>query len=162
MVVLDAALRRLVQEQKLGFVATVSPEGHPNVSPKGTLAVWSSEELIFADLASPNTVRNLRERPEVEVNVVDPFLRKGFRFRGVARVVPPGAEGGRYLDFFERMGVSRPKERIRSIVLIRVEAVAPLISPAYDSGLSEEEVRSRWRDYYGRLARGETNLPDPA
>lgn len=160
--VLNEAMRRLVKEQKLGFVATVSADGSPNVSPKGTIAVWDPDHLVFADLASPKTVENLRSRPAVEVNVVDPFLRKGFRFRGTAEVLPPEADTERFLHFFSHMGVDRAKERIRSVVLIRVETAAPLVSPAYDTGLSEEEVRTRWRVYYNRLAAGETDLPDPA
>jgi predicted pyridoxine 5'-phosphate oxidase superfamily flavin-nucleotide-binding protein len=159
---LSDAMRRLVQEEKLGFVATVSDDGRPNLSPKGTLAVWDLDHLIFADLASPNTVRNLRTRPSVEVNVVDPFTRKGFRFRGLAQVLPPDAEGGRYLEFFARMGVNHPAERIHAVVLIRVERALPLVSPTYESGISEAEVRARWRAYYERLAAGETDLPDPA
>lgn len=159
--ILSEAMQRLVQEQKLGFVATVSSDGRPNVSPKGTIAVWDADHLIFADLASPRTVENLRSRPAVEVNVVDPFSRKGYRFRGTGEVRPPEADGGRYLAFFAQMGVSRPRERIHTVVLIRVASAEPLISPTYDSEISEEEVRKRWRAYYDRLAAGETGLADP-
>lgn len=160
--ILTDAMQRVVQEQKLGFVASVCADGRPNLSPKGTLAVWDADHLIFADLASPRTVDNLRERPAVEVNVVDPFLRKGFRFRGRARVLDPEAEAGRFIEFFARMGVSRPRERIHAIVLVRVAEAEPLVSPAYDSGIAEAEVRARWRAYYERIAAGETGLPDPA
>ncbi len=160
--IVNEAMRRMVNEQKLGFIATVSEDGRPNLSPKGTLAVWDPDHLIFADLASPTTVRNLRSRPSVEVNVVDPFTRKGFRFRGRAQVLSPEAEGGRYLEFFARMGVLRPAERVHAVVLIRVDRALPLTSPTYESGISEAEVRVRWRTYYDRLAAGETDLPDPA
>ncbi|HYK92818.1 MAG TPA: pyridoxamine 5'-phosphate oxidase family protein [Thermoplasmata archaeon] len=156
---------RVVTEQKLGFVATVSDDGRPNVSPKGTLAVWDPDHLVFADLASPRTVANLRSRPDVEVNVVDPFVRKGYRFRGTARVLDPAAEEGRYLEFFERMGVQRARARIRAVVVIAVTEARPLVSPLYDAGgtaLPEAEVRRRWEEYYRRLAGGERDLPDPA
>ncbi len=165
MATLTPEMRRVVTEQKLGFVATVSPEGRPNLSPKGTLAVWDDDHLIFADLASPRTVANVRRHPFVEVNVVDPFVRKGFRFRGTATVVNSGAEWERSLDLFEKMGVYRARERVHAAVVIRVEQALPLLSPTYLAGaprLSEAEVRRRWREYYDRLARGESNLPDPA
>src|SRR6266581_2563776 len=32
-------MKRLVTEQRLGFVATVCPDGTPNLSPKGTTAI---------------------------------------------------------------------------------------------------------------------------
>ena len=162
---ISAAMRRVVTDQKLGFVATVSREGRPNVSPKGTLAVWDEDHLIFADLASPHTIANLRERPAVEVNVVDPFVRKGFRFRGTAVVIDGGTRWDEFIGFFERMGVARPRDRIRAVVLIRVDEALELNSPLYDrreGKPTEEQVRLRWQEYYRRLAAGESDLPDPA
>ena len=44
-------MKRLVAEQRLGFFATVCPDGTPNVSPKGTIAVYetgASEEDVRA------------------------------------------------------------------------------------------------------------------
>jgi hypothetical protein len=40
------------------------------------LRVWDDEHLVFLDLRSPETMRNLTSNPSVEVNVVDPILRK--------------------------------------------------------------------------------------
>ena len=162
MAMLTEPMQRLIQEQKLGFVATVTPEGLPNLSPKGTLSVWDEDHLIFADLASPQTVLDLRVHPELEVNVVDPFSRRGYRFKGRAEVLEPGAGSGRYLAFFERLGVLRPHERIHTIVLVTVLDAREIRSPTYDSGITEEEVRRRWREYYDRLAAGESGLSDPA
>ena len=58
--VLTADMKRVVEQQQLGFVATVSPDGSPNLSPKGTTAVWDDDHLIFADICSPATIANLR------------------------------------------------------------------------------------------------------
>jgi uncharacterized protein len=141
---LDPHMRRVVTEQSLGFVATVSPEGAPNVSPKGTVAVWDDEHLVFLDLRSPGTMRNLASNPAVEVNVVDPIVRKGYRFRGTARVVSEGDELAQILDWYARERGSAT-DRVRAAVLIHVSEAAPLISPAYDRGATEEEVVAHWR-----------------
>ncbi len=74
--ILTDDMKRVVREQRLGFVATVCADGTPNLSPKGTTAVWGDEHLVFADIRSPGTVANLRRNPAIEVNVVDPILRK--------------------------------------------------------------------------------------
>ncbi len=140
--VLTEEMQRVVREQRLGFVATVCPDGTPNLSPKGTTTVWDAEHLIFADIRSPQTVANLRLNPSVEVNVVDPVARKGFRFKGTAEVVDGGERLAEAIDFYRRRGVTNP---IRAVVLIKVDRAAPLISPIYDSGLTEEEVRKRWQ-----------------
>ena len=39
MAVLSADMKRIVAEQKLGFVASVCADGSPNQSPKGTFLV---------------------------------------------------------------------------------------------------------------------------
>jgi hypothetical protein len=48
--------------------------------------------VVFADIASPGTMRNLRSNPFIEINLVDPFLRRGFRFKGRAEVYESGPE----------------------------------------------------------------------
>jgi uncharacterized protein len=88
--ILTADMKRVVEEQRLGFVATVCPDGTPNLSPKGTTTVWDDDHLIFANIRSPGTLANLRKNPGVEVNVVDPFVRKGYRFKGVATILESG------------------------------------------------------------------------
>src|SRR4029077_1751472 len=88
--VLDEDMKRMVSRQRLGFVATVCPDGTPNLSPKGTTMVWDDDHLMFADIRSPRTVSNLRLNPAVEINVVDPILRKGYRFKGTATVLSEG------------------------------------------------------------------------
>jgi predicted pyridoxine 5'-phosphate oxidase superfamily flavin-nucleotide-binding protein len=88
--ILTVDMKRVVEQQRLGFVATVCPDGTPNLSPKGTTAVWDDDHLIFANIRSPGTLANLRQNANVEVNVVDPFVRKGYRFKGVASILESG------------------------------------------------------------------------
>ena len=76
MPILTPDMKRVLEEQRLGFVATVCPDGTPNLSPKGTTTAWDDDHLIFADIHSPGTIANLHHNPHVEVNVVDPLDRK--------------------------------------------------------------------------------------
>ena len=80
--ILTDDMKRIVREQRLGYIATVCPDGTPNLSPKGTTAVWDDDHLVFADIRSPQSVQNIERNPSVEVNVVDPLVRKGYRFKG--------------------------------------------------------------------------------
>lgn len=41
--------------------------------------------------------------------------------------------------------------RIRSVVLIEVREGHPLVSPAYDLGLTEREILARWWEHWRRL-----------
>ena len=144
MAALDDDMRRVVLEQKLGFVATVCPDGTPNLSPKGTTTIWDDEHLLFADIRSPHTVRNLQERPVAEINVVDPIVRTGYRFKGQATLHSNGEIYERGLALLAERGYDASPERVRTIVLVRVEQAAQLISPAYDAGASEDVVAARW------------------
>ena len=141
--VLTPEMKRVVLEQRLGFHATVRAEGTPNLSPKGTTTVWDDDHLLFADIRSPGTLENLRRNPAIEVNVVDPIVRKGWRFRGRGELHSDGDTYERALALLADRGYDASPERIRTIVLIRVEEALPLVSPAYDNGASEAEVRAR-------------------
>ena len=140
-VTLDADMRRVVDEQRLSFVATVNPDGTPNLSPKGSIRVWDDHHLVFGDIRSPNTVRNLEINRTTEINIVDPISRRGYRFRGTAEILRSGANYDRVLAFLKESGVS---SAVGAIVLVRVEKASPVVSPAYDSGASEEEIRATW------------------
>ena len=151
---LTVDMRRMIEEQQLGFIATVCPDGTPNLSPKGTTAVWDDEHLVFADISSPNTIANLRHNPVAEINVVDVLLRKGFRFKGTTTILSEGPRFEQLLDFYRRRGSTTAK---RHIVLMKVERAAPLVSPSYDLGQSETQVTTQWLRYWQNLWRGRTD-----
>jgi hypothetical protein len=148
-----ADMKRVVEQQRLGFVATVCLDGTPNLSPKGTTAVWDDDHLIFANIRSPGTLANLRQNANVEVNVVDPFVRKGYRFKGVASILESGALYDKVLAFYRGRG---SQFAIREIVMIQVQTAQPIDSPAYDLGLTEEEVRDRMERHFQSLREGRT------
>ena len=152
--ILTADMKRVVGEQRLGFVATVCPDGTPNLSPKGTTAVWDDDHLVFANIRSPGTLANLRQNPNVEVNVVDPFVRKGYRFKGVASVLESGVLYEKAIAFYKERGA---RSTIREIVMIRVHGAQPIDSPAYDLGLTEDEIRDHWERHFESLRPVKTN-----
>jgi len=154
--ILTDDMKRVVTEQRLGFVATVSADGTPNLSPKGTTDVWDDDHLFFADLRSPQTIRNLRLNPAIEINVVDQVVRKGYRFKGTATVLDDGEDFERGLLLLKGNREIAP-DRVRAIVIVQVLDARPLISPAYDWGSTENQVRAEWERYWDEL-----RLPKPS
>jgi hypothetical protein len=147
---LTADMKRVVREQRLGYVATVNADGTPNLSPKGTFAVVDDATIAFAELRSPGTLRNVRANPAIEVNVIDPFTRKGYRFAGTASVTARGAPGfdavaGAFSDQGDLAS------RMRAVVTIAVATARPLTSPAYDRGATEAELRRLWTARFRQL-----------
>lgn len=146
MTVLTDSMKRVVTEQRLGFYATVNEDGSPNLSPKGSTYVLDDEHLFFADIRSPQTVTNIRRGSLVEVNVVDPIVRKGYRFKGAAAVHEPGsALYKRGIELMRAAG-SQLVDRVDAIVVVEVREARPLVSPVYDDGsMTEDDVARIWR-----------------
>ena len=154
-------MKRVVLEQRLGFHATVCADGTPNLSPKGTTTVYDDDHLLFADIRSPQTIENLTRNPAIEVNVVDPFLRKGYRFKGTASVHRDGEVYERALELLRERDYAAYEDRVRAVVLIRVERAEPVTSPVYDlPGTEEEEVRASYETRY-RASRSTLAPPEP-
>jgi predicted pyridoxine 5'-phosphate oxidase superfamily flavin-nucleotide-binding protein len=159
--ILTDDMKRVVEAEQLGFIATVCPDGTPNLSPKGTTAVWDDDHLVFADLRSPGTIENLRSNASIEINVVDQLVRKGYRFKGTAAVFTDGSEFERGVQFYEARGTVNARERIRGIVIVAVERALAVTSPSYDLGLTEDELRARSLRRLG-LAPEEPERPEAA
>ena len=138
-------IKNFVNFQKLGYVATISKDGTPNLSPKGTIAVIDKSTLVFAEIRSPQTIQNLQENPSIEINVVDPFQRLGYRFKGNGRIINEGSEFDRVLDYYVNLGV---KSKISSIVMVDVKSMSEVTSPSYDLGATKDELVSKWKKYY--------------
>ena len=138
-------IRKFVSQQKLGFVATVSQDGTPNLSPKGTISVLDENTLVFANIRSPQTIENLEKNPSVEINIVDPFSRRGYRFKGIAKIISDGEEYNKIILSYRQNGI---QTTIKSIVIVNVKQILEVTSPLYDVGYTEEELRIKWKKYY--------------
>ena len=138
-------IKNLIAQQKLGYIATISPNNTPNLSPKGTISVWDDEHLVFADIKSPNTLANLEKNPALEINVVNPITRKGFRFKGTGKILSSGEDYEKIIAHYTKIGV---KSKIGRVVLVKVTSVNAITSPLYDLGYSEEDIKKRWKEHY--------------
>ena len=138
-------VKNLVNFQKLGYVATVSPDGTPNLSPKGTIAILDDSRLVFANIRSPKTIENLTKNPSIEINVINPFSRLGYRFKGLAQILSNGEDFENILDYFKQKGI---KSSISHIVVVDVTSFSEITSPSYDLGLKKEDLVKKWKQYY--------------
>jgi len=145
---ITSEIKNFLDIQKLGYVATVSPNGKPNISPKGTIIAWSSNLLAFADIRSPDTMTNLQNNPFVEINVIDPLSRKGYLFSGTARIIKNTSLYDEILTHYRNNGIKSP---INSIVLVTVLSIFKVTSPLYDLGKTEDEIKLKWKKYFNDL-----------
>ncbi len=116
--------RDLIEEMGLCYVASVSADGTPNVSPKGSIAVLDDDHLVFAEIMSPHTRQNLQENARVAVFVCKPEKFKGFQFKGTAELSSEGAVFDMLVQTIKdkKLPVPPPKHA----VTIRVDEVRAL------------------------------------
>ena len=101
------------------------------------------------DAGRGNLLRDL-ERPGMELNMVDPFARRGFRARGTARYLARGTpEFDAMRGRFDAWGALA--DHLRGIVVMTVTHAAPVTSPAYDRGATEAELRAQWEAHFRDL-----------
>ena len=148
MPLITSEIKNFLDTQKLGYVATVSPNGKPNISPKGTIIAWSSNLLAFADIRSPDTMANLQNNPFVEINVIDPLSRKGYLFSGTAKIIKNTPLYDEILTHYQNNGIKSP---INSIVMVSVSSISAVTSPLYDLGKTQDEIKLKWKKYFNDL-----------
>lgn len=140
-------MRQLIERNTVGFVATVTPEGKPAVSPKGTSVVLDEKTMAIGELRSPGTLCNIRANPAVEINYLDVLSRKAVRLSGTARYVERATEEFVQLaPCFQAWSTLVP--RLRGIFLVDVTAAQLILSPVYDIGAHEDDLRRHWSAYY--------------
>jgi hypothetical protein len=145
-------MRAFVAGQRLCFAATVGADGRPNLSPKGSIRVLDEGRLFFLDIASPGTRQNLETNPWIELNVVDPLSRLGYRFMGRGRIHAGDEIHARALDIIEADEGVRYKAG--AAIVVEVEKARPLISPGYEHTADEEQMRAHWRARRAELEEG--------
>ncbi len=127
---LTQEMKDLVGTQQC-FVATVNPDGTPNIGPKRSTRVLDDEHLAFNEVTAKQTWANVQNGSTVAIAVVDREKMKGFRFVGVPEVFTSG-------ELFEqavatrRPGMAAPK----AVVRIKINKIFNLGFP----GAGEELV----------------------
>ncbi len=106
---------------KLAWVATASRDGEPNVTPKGTLKILDQFHILFADLFSLKTRKNILENNQVAVTVVDAPTATGYQIKGTAEIF---SEGPLFEEIETQLkGSPRAMPPLQYVVRIAVEAV---------------------------------------
>jgi predicted pyridoxine 5'-phosphate oxidase superfamily flavin-nucleotide-binding protein len=143
-------MRSIIATYPLGFVASVNKDGTPNLSPKGTFVVLNDRQLVFGHIRSPGTVGNIAERPMIEINFLDVLARKAVRVRGHARMFSRSAP--EFTPLFAALsGWKGYTDIMKGVVRVDIEKAALILSPAYDLGNTEAQLREQYRAKFTSL-----------
>lgn len=141
---LNPEMIEIIRNNSAGMVATVNADGSPAVSPKGTFVTVDPALIAFGNIRSPGTVANLFRNPRIEICFLDVLSRKAVRVAGTAEIVPKEAAQQRITDRFAEIW-SEYLPFIKDIVVVSVCSAELVLSPAYDLGYSEKNLRSTYR-----------------
>jgi predicted pyridoxine 5'-phosphate oxidase superfamily flavin-nucleotide-binding protein len=111
--------KKIISEFGPALIATASKTGKPNVSPKGSFRVLDEEHVVFANIASPRTIANLKENPQLTAIIFDRSTRKGCRIWGKAEIMNAG-------ELFDTISAEYAKRnmKVRNVVKVNIDEAA--------------------------------------
>ncbi|NND08682.1 MAG: pyridoxamine 5'-phosphate oxidase family protein [Saprospiraceae bacterium] len=146
---LTEEIKKYIDKCLVCWLATASDDGIPNVSPKECFTHFGSAGIIVANIASPQTVRNIQQNEEVCVSFIEVFVQKGFQIKGKATIV-----GKTHAEFSEMECILNEmtggKFPFKTITKITVEQVKPIIAPSYllyPETTEKDQIESAKRSY---------------
>ncbi|QUQ62924.1 PPOX class F420-dependent oxidoreductase [Kutzneria sp. CA-103260] len=127
---LPEALLDLLRKPSPCFVATVNPDGSPQLTQ--TWVDTDGEHVLVNTVEGHQKVRNLRRDPRVTLNIADPDeVSRYYRVRG--RVVSISADGGvEHIDVLAKRYTGAPyawyggRDQVRLIVTIEADHVSAM------------------------------------
>jgi len=147
---LTQAVRASIDKSVLCWLATASSDHLPNVSPKEIFCAYGSDQIIVANIASPQSVRNIQQNPQVCLSFIDILVQKGFQLKGKARIVRKA--DAEFPDMAALLtALTGGKFPFASLTCITIEQIKPIIAPRYllyPETTEEEQVEST-RKVYG-------------
>ncbi|MEO1450414.1 MAG: pyridoxamine 5'-phosphate oxidase family protein [Bacteroidota bacterium] len=147
---LTPSILQTFEKSVLCWLATADASGQPNVSPKEIFAPFGREQILIANIASPQSLRNIRANPKVCVSVLDILVQKGWKLKGHARIV-----GKKESDFAHLaaplLDMTGGKFPFNTLFAITIDQVKPIIAPRYHlyPETTEEDQIAAARVAYG-------------
>lgn len=142
-------VKNYIDKSVLCWLATANLEGEPNVSPKEMFTYKDDTTLLIANIASPNSVANIRENPNVCLSFVDIFIQKGFKLKGVASLINPNDKG--FSEAVQPLiALFSDRFPIQAVIEIKVTSVAAIQAPSYflfDHTTAQSQVDSAMKTY---------------
>ncbi|MDC6403923.1 MULTISPECIES: pyridoxamine 5'-phosphate oxidase family protein [Maribacter] len=146
---LSEELKACMAKSVLCWMATASKDNLPNVSPKEIFAAYQEDSIIVANIASPQSVKNIKQNPKVCISFLDILVQKGFQVKGKAEILTKT-----HTNFPEMEGIltkmTQGKFPFWTITRITVEQVKPIIAPRYllyPETTEQEQIASARKSY---------------
>lgn len=146
---LTEKVKNAIDESVLCWLATADNDGFPNCSPKEVFTYFGDSDVLIADIASPQSVKNLKFNPKVCVSFVHILKQKGFKLMGTAEYVPSTDDA--FVSLFRHIEPLSGAFPVNGIIRMKIASIQPIIAPSYRmvKGTTEESQIASARIAYG-------------
>jgi len=122
--------KRYIENCVLSWLASSNKNNEPNVSPKEIFTHFGENIILVANIASPNTVKNIQHNENVCISMVDIFIQKGFQFKGKAKIVSSKDQEWEQLSPLLKT-LAGEKFPFKSFIKITVHKSKQILAPSY-------------------------------
>ena len=146
-------IKKYIDQSVLCWLAT-STNNMPNVSPKEVFAHFGDNAVIIANIASPQSVKNIKLNPNVCVSFIDVLVQKGYQLKGKASILTKAHEGFSAMET-ELLKITEGNFPFSEIIKVDINSSKPIIAPKYilyPETTEEEQIESA-KKVYGFLER---------
>lgn len=127
---LSNEVKNYIDKSVLCWLATSNRHNEPNVSPKEIFTYKGENTLLIGNVASPNSIKNIKYNPQVCVSFVDVFVQKGFKIKGKALLIDQNDHG-----FNEKVkpltDIFTDEFPIKTVIEIHISEVDAIQAPSY-------------------------------
>lgn len=123
-------VKNYINKSVLCWLATIDCDYMPNVSPKELFAFYDQDTLIIANIASPNSEKNILFISNVCVSFVDVFVQKGYKLKGKAVI---HSNDSLLFEVYSQTirNLFGDKFPFSTIIEIKVNTADKIIAPSY-------------------------------
>ena len=143
-------MQTLIRHHSAGMVATVNESGSPSVSPKATFVIFDPQTIAFGNIRSPGTLANLRRNAAIEVCFIDVLSRRAVRVTGTGSIISKSKASHSMIAAFEQQWAEYVPQ-MSAFVSVAVSEAELILSPAYDVGYTESDLKAANLERLNRL-----------
>ncbi len=146
---LTTKVKECIEKSVLCWLATASNEDIPNVSPKEIFNYYGENYIIVANIASPQTLKNIKQNPNVCLSFIDIFVQKGYQIKGKGFIIDKKDETFSIMEAV-LLKMTEGKFPFSTITKIKVESIKPILAPKYilyPDTTEEQQIESAKKTY---------------
>jgi len=146
---LTQQIKESIDKSVLCWLATANINGAPNVSPKEIFTYHDDHYVIIANIASPQSIDNIKHNTQVCISFIDILIQRGWQLKGTAELIERGEPT---FELFESplLKMTKGKFPFSTIIKMKVHETKPIWAPSYifyPETTQQEQIEKALKSY---------------